>query len=194
MDDETRKLLQKRVSTWMEEISQTRLEFAFNLASVLMNARKAKYEWKQKGLKAVLHKSREFGHLLNRFFSLVMPERKNLEFQSGWLSLFSTLHIADRMVGDPFLLNILRGMYKAAKSSEERIQILDLLLCCGDDVSDEFIKVIKQTKRLDVTFSIYVRIVGLYYFRYHRDLDRTTLRRLLKDIRVADKSHSLPRI
>ena len=194
MNEDTKALIRKRVSAWMEELSQTRLEFAFNLASVLINARKAKHEWKQRGLNAVLQKSRDFGHVLNKFFAVVFPERKDLTFQAGWNSLYSALHIADRMVGDPFLVNVLRGMKKSAKSREERLQLLDLLLCCGDDVGDEIVALLKEANRLDVTFAVYVRIVGIYYFRYHQDVDRNALRKLLKDIRVADKSHLLPKV
>lgn len=194
MDKELKALIRKRLTAWMEEASQTRLECAFNLAAVLMNARKAKYEWKQRGLDAVLVKSRDFGHLLHRFFSVIFPDRKDLEFKAGWCSLYAGLHIADRMVGDPFLLNVLRGMKGRAKTSEERLQILDLLLCCGDEVGDEIVTEIKNLNRFDVTFAIYVRIVGIYYFRYHRDVEKSTLRKLLKEIRTVDKTRLLPRV
>jgi hypothetical protein len=131
---------------------------------------------------------------LDKFFMTVFPERQDLAFNARWTALFAQLHIADRMVGDPFLLNVLRGMKSGAKTDEERLQLLDLLICCGDDVGDEIVAVLKGANRLDITFAVYVRIVGIYYFRYHRDVDRKALRKLLKDIRVADKSCILPAV
>ena len=91
------------------------------------------------------------------------------------------------MVGDPFLLNVLRGMKKTAKTDEDRLQLLDLLLCCGDDVGDEIVATLKSIKSLDVTFAVYMRIVGIYYFRFHRDVDKNALRKLLKEIRISEK-------
>ena len=194
IDEETKRLIRKRVTAWLEEVSQSRLEFAFNLASVLMNARKAKHEWKQRGLDTVLRKASDFGNLLNKFFAVVFPDRKNLAFAASCSSLHAKLHIADRMVGDPFLLNVLRGMKKTAKTDEDRLQLLDLLLCCGDDVGDEIVATLKSIKSLDVTFAVYMRIVGIYYFRFHRDVDKNALRKLLKEIRISEKSPILLKI
>ena len=98
------------------------------------------------------------------------------------------------MLGDPFLLNVLRGMKHAAKTDEERMQILDLLLCCGDDIGEEIVAVLKKANRFDITFAVYMRIVSIYYFRYHRDVDRTALRKLLKEIRAVDKTRLLPTV
>ena len=194
IDEKTKKLIRRHIMSWLEEISQSRLEFAFNLAAVLMNARKAKYELKQRGLEIVLQKSQDFGNILTKFFAILLPDKKSLAFDVGWSALYAKLHMADRMVGDPFLLNVLREMKKKAKSQDDKLQILDLLLCCGDDVGDEIVATLKSINRLDVTFAVYVRIVGIYYFRFHHSADKDSLRALLKNIRISERNPILPKV
>lgn len=192
IDEETKKAIRTRIVAWLDEVAQTRLELAFNLASLLMNARRAKHSVKQQALDALLRKAKEFGHLLRRFYLVIFPDNRSLVFSAGWHAFYSELHIADRMLGDPFLVNVLRGMLSDARSHEEKLQILDLLLSCGEDVGQDVVEILRAVGRHDVNWAVYMRVATLYYFRFHKDVDRSSLRRLLREIRAADKTRLLP--
>jgi hypothetical protein len=187
LDPEAKAILRKRLAPWIEEAASTRLELAFNLSSVIVNARKARYETKLQALYTILTKARAFSHLLQKLLALALPQREEMVFVAGWSGAYAQFHIADRMVGDPFLLNVLRKMKSLAKGNEERLQLLDLLLCCGDDVADDIVQTLREIGRFDVTLAVYQRVVVLYYFRHSRDVDKKSLQKLLRDIRALDK-------
>jgi hypothetical protein len=137
-----------------------------------------------------------FQHIIEAVFSVRQKPgvNVNINFSGQWIRLYFLLQITDEMLGDPFFVAIFKRLLRKAKEDEEVLMVLDLVLCCGEDEYDLALKRLQEIGRPDITFALYIRVVSLYFFRFHREKDKTALRSLLKNMRKIEKSISLPAV
>jgi hypothetical protein len=53
---------------------------------------------------------------------------------------------------------------------------------------------LEKANHLGVTLAFYWRVAMLYFFRFHRDVDRAALRKLLSEIRKMERDIDLPKL
>jgi hypothetical protein len=89
---------------------------------------------------------------------------------------------------------VFKSCLKRSTDQTINFALLDLLLCCGEDEHDRILEELRKINHLGVTMAFYWRVASLYFFRYHRDVDRAALRRLLAGIRKMEKGGALPAV
>jgi len=87
------------------------------------------------------------------------------------------------MLGDPFLVNVFKQILRGADHDEIKLLLLDLLLCCCDDFDEEILRNIREINRPMITLAFYFRVIGLYFFRFHRDQEKRRLKRIISELR-----------
>lgn len=102
-----------------------------------------------------------------------------------------TLNQTDAVLGDPFLLTVFRRLLQGRLDDESRVMLIDLLLTCGAGEHETAVEVLRRINRPEVTYAIYYRVAALYFFRFHRQAEKKSLRKLLAELR---KIHTFARL
>ncbi|HEY1661696.1 MAG TPA: hypothetical protein VGI03_04695 [Verrucomicrobiae bacterium] len=180
--------LKRRLEPLMSKMAESKLHIAFNLASLLVNARNTKTATKQDCVRHILKAQQFMGHWFQDLIEAFFAESKKAKFDAIGARVFTQLMLTDRMIGDPFLVNVFKKMLGQAKSDEETLMLLDLLLGCGEDDYQLVVEKLRKIVSPELIVPFYLRVTVLYFFRFHRDKDRKALRELLKTIRRNTKS------
>jgi len=144
---------------------------------------------------AVISACKFLAQFMEELVGALLPDSKKIEFLSAWLRVITLCVTADAMLGDPHLVSIFRSSLKASKDQGTTFALLDLLLCCGEDENARILAALEKTNHLGVTMAFYWRVAMLYFFRYHRDVDRASLSKLMTAIRnmVPSEKVTFPR-
>jgi hypothetical protein len=195
-DENTKARIRNQVESLMKRFAEERFHVAFNLAALTINARDTRNDRKQAAVNGVLVSNQRFREFCFNILQIIQSEHEKEigTFMMEWFSFAFMLSISDDMIGDPFLVNVFRRLLTKSKDTEHILMLLDLLLGCGEEDYERVLQKLKDIDRVEVTFALYVRVVSLYYFRYHREKDRKALRQLLKQMRMLHKGLPLPRV
>lgn len=198
---EERARIEKNIEPIMARVAENRFHVAANLAALVVNARDTRTRDKELCVREILKSNSRLGTIMADFFNAVL-ETKNEGVQGrkgvvgAWVRVYAMLGITDNMLGDPFLLTVFKSLLQKQKqSTDERLLLLDLLLGCGGEEEHKLIlDTLKEMNRPEFSLAMYFRVVGIYFFRYHRENDKKNLRKLLAEIRKWHKFVTLPLI
>jgi hypothetical protein len=194
LTSEHREALKKRLEPVIKSIAESELHIATNVVALLLNARATKRTTKEEAVEAVLCSCELLGKFTNELIGAVYQDSRKLDFLSAWLTIVMICGVADEMLGDPHLVSVFRGGLRRSKSRLRTLVLLDLLLCCGEDESKLIMQELENANHLGITLALYWRVAMLYYFRFHRDVDRNTLRKLLAQMRKMERGVNLPKL
>jgi hypothetical protein len=131
---------------------------------------------------------------MEAIFKIILPLSPKKEFTQAWMALAIQLQVNELMLGDPFLTSVFKKVGKSKLSNEELLMLLDLQLSCGEETNQELLNALKKADKMELTFAFYTRVVMLYYFRFHREKEKKSIRSLLKGMRLLHKSLELPKV
>jgi hypothetical protein len=192
LSPEQRQALKKRLESLVKITAEAELHVAFNVASLILNARDTSKSYKEQAVDAVLTAGQKVASFTKEIVSAIVEKPRKVEFLSSWLSIVILCSFVDEMLGDPHLISIFRSRLKQSKELTRTLALLDLLLCCGEDEHERILTELKKANHLGVTLAFYWRVAMLYFFRFHRDVDRAALRKLLSGIRKMEQEVELP--
>ena len=178
----------------MQTMMKGQFHIATNLSAVLVNARSTNTDIKERAVLAILKSNDSFSMVLHQFLLVIYDKSKKREFFTEWMRLYMALQFTDQMIGDPFLVNVFKGLMRDRKKSMYILYLLDLLLGCGEDEVDFVVEKLRAIDRVEVTFALYLRILGLYYYRYHKEREKRHLRQLMRELRAIHKGLELPAV
>ena len=194
LSPELQQALRKRLESVVKRIAESELHIAFNIATLLLNARDTNRSHKEQSVHAVLSACQMIAQLSDEIAAAIFPNKKTSGFLSAWLRVMLLCGMADEMLGDPHLVSIFRSALKQNKDQTRTLALLDLLLCCGEDEHTRIMAELEKANHLGVTLAFYWRVAMLYFFRFHRDVDRAALRKLLSEIRKMERDIDLPKL
>ena len=194
LTDGDRKRLEKRIGPLMQEVIQSKLHIGQNLSAVVINARDTKSAEKELAVRQILISNGRMGRLFQEMLLLMYEGRARVLQMASWLRLYFTLFHTDTLLGDPFLLPVFRHLLKQRLDDESYVMLLDLVLGCSSEDTDPIVAALEQINQPVITNAIYFRVVSLYFFRFHREKERKTLRRLLTDLRKIHPFAALPSV
>jgi hypothetical protein len=194
LSPEQQHALRKRLEPLVKSIAESELHIAFNVAALLLNARDTSRTLKENAVDAVLSSGQRLARFTREIIAALVDKPEKLEFLSSWLSIAILCGIVDEMLGDPHLVSIFRSRVKQSKDPTRTLALLNLLLCCGEDEHDRILAELRKANHLGITLALYWRVAMLYFFRFHRDVDRTALRKLLSGIRKMERHLELPKL
>lgn len=194
VDDETKRVVRNKLETLIGKLCESKMHIGFNLAALLVNSRDTKTAKKQVTVEKILLFNQYFGDWLEELLAVVIPQNKHGSFKIGWLKLYFEMSLADRMIGDPFLISVFKKLLNSSKTDSDRLMLLDLMLCCGEDDYELALKRLRSIKRGDLIFAFYLRVAVLYFFRFHRSEEKFKIRQLLRNIRKSEKDIDLPQV
>lgn len=177
--DET---FRKELSIFAARYVQEKHSLILNLSSLLLNARALTREDKLAGVLCVVRSNVR----VSRYFSEILQSLKGKhvsEFQAGLLSRFFGLTINDGMIGDGFLARVFKELYKKARTADEKLFVIDVLVASGAVSPSNYLDVLKENKDLADTVAVYMRLVSLYYYRHHKGAERSELKEAMKEVR-----------
>ena len=186
--------LRNRLEPLAQRLAESRLHMAFNLAALILNARDTSRARKEEAVQAVISACQLLAQWMDDLIAAVFADSKKIKYISAWLRVFTLCTTADFALGDPHLVSIFKSLIKVTEDQPKLFALLDLLLCCGEDEHERIINTLRSTNHLGVTMAFYYRVAVLYYFRHHRDVDRTALRKLLTSIRKMEWGVKLPAV
>lgn len=187
-----RQKMQEELEPLLRQLFEGRYFIAHNIAALLVNARDTQTDLKAKCVHGIVSTNANFVRLFMMMLKKIAPKIDGIDF---FLALFASMcqfHITDSHLGDPFLLPIFNRLIAKPANDDEHLMMLDLALGCGENVNSKILLLLKKIDRMEVTMAVYYRVALLYFFRFHREKDKRSLRQLLKDIRRTHKSVSLP--
>ena len=191
--DEKSKFL-KQAESIAEELNESKFYLIINLSAILVNSRDTKTDCKINAVKRIIAGNQQLGGLLKRLFDTVLNNEAEYNFFTEWLRIYCQMVYIDGSLGDPFLVNIFRQCLRSAKTDDESVALLDLLLCCGSDEFSSILTKLRQIDRIEVTYAFYTRTIWFYYFRYQRESEKQALRKFMKEMRKIHKSITLPQV
>lgn len=177
--DET---FRKEVSIFAARYVEEKHSLISNLSSLLLNARALTREDKLDGVLCVIRSNVR----VSRYFSEILQNLKGRhvsEFQAGLCSRFIGLTINDGMIGDGFLAQVLKELYRKARTADEKLFVVDVLVASGAVSPSNYLNVLKENKDLADTVAVYLRLVSLYYYRHHKDSEKRELKEAMKEVR-----------
>lgn len=191
LTDADRARVEHKMGPILESILESKLHIGQNLASLVVNARDTKTPQKERAVKEILLSNARAGQVLHDLMLLLFAGRKQVQRVASWLRIYMTLNHTDAVLGDPFLLTVFKDLLKEKLDDESRVMLIDLILGCGAGDHDLAVGVLRKINRPEITYAIYYRVAALYFFRFHREAEKKSLRRLLAEIR---KIHSFARL
>ncbi len=194
LSKERRSALKKRLDPVIKRVFESELHISFNVAALVLNARDTSRQCKEQSVDAVIGSCEQIARLTQDIAFVLFEDSKKVEFLSAWIGMLALCSFADELLGDPHLVSIFRTGIKRSKSKSQMLAFLDLLLCCGEDENKRILESLQRANHLGITMAFYWRIAFLYYFRFHRDVDRSTLRKLLSEIRKMEPHLKLPKV
>lgn len=189
---EERDAMVKNLNEIFQMISDGRFYLASNVSAVLLNARDTDADEKEKAINAVLTSIGRLGACLSKIVEILRPSDRRLQFLSEWTRIYFQLQFADRVIGDPFLVESFKRLIRSKKNNIEVLTLMDLLVSCGEENYDEIVSTLKKMDRIEITFSLYIRMLALYYYRYHKEKERRDLRNFISRLRLIHKGMNLP--
>lgn len=184
----------KKLDSIFAEITSGQYHIAHNLASLLVNARNTNTAQKEAAVCEIIRSNDDVSIVMQSFIKLIYSNRKRKQFIADWMRLYMVMQLTDQMIGDPFLVNIFKLLLPKQKSTSGVVCLLDLMLACGEDGVDSVVSHLKKLNRVEVTFALYLRLLGLYYYRFHKEREKKHIRELLKALRSIHKGLELPAI
>jgi hypothetical protein len=194
LSPEQRAALKKRLEPIVNKLAESQFHIAFNVAALLINARDTSRAHKEQSVDAVITSCQLLAQFSKEITSIVFDKSKQIEFLSAWISVLTLCSMADGMLGDPHLVSIFRSRLKQTKDPTRKLVILDLLISCGEEENKRILAELNRANHLGITMAFYWRVAFLYFFRFHRDVDRSALRKLLSDIRKSERGFELPKL
>lgn len=193
-NENTITFLRKKLEPLMMELAQSKLHIAFNLAAMLVNARDTRADSKAATIRQIIACNIFLADWMQKLFKIALNDEMALPIQFEVARLCQFLQLSDQMMGDPFLVNVFKGLLKSAKTDDEILAYVDLVLCCGEEDYSAVIEKLKSLDRPEMRFALYLRVAVLYFFRFHRASDKKALRHLLQGIRKMEKGIQLPHV
>jgi hypothetical protein len=194
LTDADRKRIEQEAMPLVRRIIEEKCHVAYNLASVVVNARDTRTADKERTVRQVLRSNIRFGLWLQDLCRIVYKDRTRIVQMSSWLRYYASLHLSDTILGDPFLLTVFQNLLKGKRSDDEALLLCDLLLGCGSEHHETLVSTLRRINIVEITSAMYFRILALYFFRYHREQERKSLRKLLAELRELHKFVSLPNV
>lgn len=165
---------------------------AANIGALLLNARGLPRHDKEQGVMCVLRSTSRMGE----HFSAMLHAVSHGKLSPLMADVFATywcLVIADGLIGDAFLSEIFRGLTKTTNQTDQKLALIDLLVACGSAAPSSYLNIVKKQNLSDMV-AVYMRLVTMYYFRFHKSEEKAALRESLKELRKMAKGFSLPSI
>ncbi len=192
--DQDRTRVESQIGPILERIIEGKLHIGQNLASLVVNARDTKTPQKQRAVKQILLSNARFGQVLHDMIVLLFEGRKRIQQVASWLRIYMALSHTDAVLGDPFLLTVFKDLLGQKLDDETRVMLIDLILGCGEEDHDIVLDALQQINRPEITYAIYYRVTALYFFRFHREFEKKSLRRLLAELRKIHPFAKLPAV
>jgi hypothetical protein len=181
----------KSFSVYATRFLEERHYVVGNVSALLLNARSLSRSDKETAALCILRSNARMAKHLEEILQLAIKPRPD-PFIPQVMATFLELVINDLMMGDAFLCEIFRGVLIAAKTDPEKIAVTDLLVACGSATPAAYIRALSSRRQLSDLVAVYIRLVHLYYFRFHKEKDKAELRDAMKSIRQLAKGFSLP--
>jgi len=194
LSPEYRRALNKRLEPLVKKIAESELHIAFNVAALILNARDTSRAYKEQSVEAVISSCQLLAQFTKDISAAIFENSGWRDFMSVWLSVMTLCGLSDEMLGDSHLVSIFRSGLKRSKDRTKTLVFLDLLLCCGEDENARILAELEKINLLGVTMAFYWRVAMLYFLRFHRDVDRAALRKLMADIRRMERGIKLPQL
>lgn len=186
---------EERTEGWLLEYVRRFIEekhyLVGNIASILVNARALSRYDKEKAAICVLRSNLRIG----QYFSEVLKKRfkdKISPLSADAFPRFWGLVVNDMMIGDAFLTDIFRGLERGNISNQERLMLADLLVACGGEDPNIYVRHLDRNSEIADTLVIYMRLVYTYFFRFHKENEKKQFRDAMKSVRKLAKGFSLP--
>lgn len=179
------------VSLFATRILEDKHYLVSNVAALLVNGRGLSRNDKLDGVLCVLRSNER----LKKYFEdmLIAAGKKKIDpFKARSFASFVGLIVNDRMIGDAFLTEIFRELAGKSTTETVRLAITDLRVACGNLAPSSYVKALTKDKNLVDIVSVYMRLVTLYYYRFHKEADKKELRTAMKEIRRLSKGFNLP--
>ncbi len=183
--------LTRAISLYVTRLLEEKHYLASNVSALLINARGLPFDDK---IDAVLCVLRSNERMWNYFEDVLLSAGKEKidPFKARSFSTFFWLVVNDNMLGDAFLVAIFRELARQVKSFTEKLAIADLRVACGSSVPSSYVKLLSQNPDAADIVSVYMRLVHIYYYRFHKEADRRELRDAMKELRHLLKGFKLP--
>jgi hypothetical protein len=191
LDNDINEAMDKDVSKYGLTMMQERHFLVTNVAAILVNARSLSREDKEKAVMCVLRSNLWISKYVSELFRKLSKGKIPPQI-AAFLGRFLGLAVNDRMIGDPFLVDVFKGLSKSARSIDDTLAIIDLLIVCGGAAPNAFIKVLKKHRDAADVQAAYARLVTAYYFRFHNQDEKTKLREAMKEVRTLAGGLRLP--
>lgn len=187
MPDGVKKALSQYAKLFVEE----KHYLVANIAALLLNARSLSREDKENAVLCILKSNAQVTTHISEILRKVI-EGKISPLKQDILSRFLGLMLNDSMIGDPFLIDIFRGLLRATVLPEEKLAFIDLLVACNGTTPNSYVKILKQHMEVVDVVAVYIRLMNTYYFRFHKGKENAQLREAMKEVRKLAKGFSLP--
>lgn len=193
--EEQRKEILRKVEPILLAMGEQNFHIAFNLASVLINARDTPGDLKEMTVKRVVNSIDSFGGVTEEYFSALGIKDSRLRFLMKVLRYHMGFALGDALIADPHLKSVFEFLKSNSGSDNlQRLRYLDLLVCCGEFESDEVVDLLTKIDKVEVAMAFYFRLLSIYHFRFHRPEEKRKLRKLLKRIRSIYSKANLPAV
>jgi hypothetical protein len=181
----------KSFSVYASRILEEKHYIVGNVSALLINARNLSRSDKEASALCVLRSNARMVKHLEEILPIMIKGEPN-PLLTQIMGTFLELLINDLMIGDAFLCEIFRGILRNAKVGSEMIAITDLLVASGSASPAAYIRALSHKQELSDIIAVYMRLVHIYYFRFHNETDKAALRDAMKSIRRLAKGFSLP--
>jgi len=161
------------------------------ISALLLNARALPVDYKTRAVVCVLRSNSCMVRNLVEAFR-VAREPKPLPAVLGPLVRYFGLVLGEMMLGDAFLAEIFRQVAKATVAFEERLALQDLLVSCDSASPSTYADILRTEKHPDAVVSVYLRLVEMYFYRFHKAEQKVELRAAMKEVRKLAKGFALP--
>jgi len=181
----------KLISVYTARILEEKHYVVGNVGALLVNARNLSRSDKETAALCVLRSNARMARHLEGVLRMITKRKPN-PLMTQAVGTFSELVINDLMIGDAFLSEIFRSVLDGVKTDAEKIAVTDLLVACGSAAPGAYIKALSPKQQFPDIVAVYIRLVHLYYFRFHKEKDKAELRDAMKSVRRLAKGLSLP--
>lgn len=174
--------VRKKMSMFAARYVEDKHSLIVNLSAFLLNARSLTREDKVAGVLCVVRSnvrmSKHFSEVVRSF-----NEKHTGEFHADLLARFLGLTINDKMIGDAFLTQVFKDLFKKTQTLDERLFVIDLLVASGAVPPSDYVPVLREMNDSADTVAVYMRLVSHYYYRHHKGSEKSELKNAMKEVR-----------
>jgi hypothetical protein len=193
---EAKAAIRKKLEPIFNSVTSDVIHIYMNMAALTINARDTRASVKEDSVSCVISGTEEITGIMRKIILAVLGDEIAIKHKNeiNQLSLYFNLEFNDSTLGDPYNVEIFKSLYERSKDISEQIVLLDLLVCCGAENYGYVLEELKKIQRLDLLKTFYMRLVQLYFYRFHKEQDKKAIRKLLKEIRKFASGLPLPSI